>query len=302
MWLYVPNTAGSTSSPSAREGADSISESSWLFPALEACVWWRGKPSPSRTWWTRWSKVFWLRRLCGRMPEPFAAGHGAAAWTASLAASRASLIRSPDCDAGLKTNATSGRPRAALSSKPARGSCSSRTSPGCSPAAAANGFGETWADLVSRARSDCSRRQKSARRTNGSAFSSSAWPTPQSRDFKGVDRTDIDRGNVRPLNEIVAHWATPRASEAGSGLRQTGTEFDRNSAPGAGGSLVDAARQRRGEGRAEPELRRGRDSSAEHGGGVVSLEAAYALRTLATRLAAGGSAAAALLVRMMGAA
>lgn len=43
------------------------------------------------------------------------------------------------------------------------------------------------------------------------------WPTPASRDFKGVDRTDIDRGNARPLNEVVAHWATPRATDGEKG-------------------------------------------------------------------------------------
>lgn len=44
-----------------------------------------------------------------------------------------------------------------------------------------------------------------------------AWPTPTSRDFKGVDRTEIDRGNARPLNEVVAHWSTPRASDGEKG-------------------------------------------------------------------------------------
>lgn len=40
-------------------------------------------------------------------------------------------------------------------------------------------------------------------------FEASAWPSPQARDGKGVDRTEIDRGNTRPLNEVVAHWPTP---------------------------------------------------------------------------------------------
>lgn len=44
-----------------------------------------------------------------------------------------------------------------------------------------------------------------------------AWPTPSARDFKGVDRTDIDRGNARPLNEVVAKWSTPRASDGEKG-------------------------------------------------------------------------------------
>lgn len=46
------------------------------------------------------------------------------------------------------------------------------------------------------------------------------WPTPATpatRDHKGVDRTAIDRGNARPLNEIVAHWSTPRATDGEKG-------------------------------------------------------------------------------------
>lgn len=43
----------------------------------------------------------------------------------------------------------------------------------------------------------------------------SARPTPASRDFKGVDRTEIDRGNARPLNEVVAHWPTPKVLQGG---------------------------------------------------------------------------------------
>jgi len=61
MWLYLPNTL--TSSASAPAAAGSISESSWLCPALAASLWWRGKPSPSRTWSQRLSKVSWLQRL-----------------------------------------------------------------------------------------------------------------------------------------------------------------------------------------------------------------------------------------------
>lgn len=74
MWLYVPTL--STSSPSAQVEAGSISESNWRFPALAQCVWWRGKPSPSRTWYQRWNKVSWLRLLCGAMPEPSTVGAG----------------------------------------------------------------------------------------------------------------------------------------------------------------------------------------------------------------------------------
>lgn len=45
----------------------------------------------------------------------------------------------------------------------------------------------------------------------------SAWPTPAARDFKGVDRQEIDRGSGRPLNEVASNWSTPRASDGEKG-------------------------------------------------------------------------------------
>lgn len=45
----------------------------------------------------------------------------------------------------------------------------------------------------------------------------SNWPTPATRDHKGVDRQEIDRGNARPLNEVATAWSTPRASDAEKG-------------------------------------------------------------------------------------
>ncbi len=60
----------------------------------------------------------------------------------------------------------------------------------------------------------------------------SAWPTPAARDFKGVDRTDIDRGNARPLNEVATTWSTPRASDAEKG--------GPNQSFGAGGTPLPA--------------------------------------------------------------
>jgi hypothetical protein len=46
------------------------------------------------------------------------------------------------------------------------------------------------------------------------------WPTPATpatRDFKGVDRQEVDRKNSRPLNEVAAKWATPRATDGEKG-------------------------------------------------------------------------------------
>lgn len=183
MWLYVPNT--STSSPSAPEAADSISASSWQFKALEASVWWRGKPSQSRHWYQRWSKASFIQLLCGRMPEPSTAARGVAQWTASLVASRVSLTVLPARSEASTMSVTSGRTRAASSSSRAHGSSLSKTSPACSrrgmtKSLERNEYSETFQSLVSRLREDCSRRQKSARATSANASSSSAyWMTPR---------------------------------------------------------------------------------------------------------------------------
>jgi len=181
MWLYIPNT--STSSASAQGGVDSISGSNSLCQRFEASLWWRGKPSPSRTWSTRLSKVSWLQQLSGRMPDPSTAAHGAASWMASLAASRASHTQWPAGSADRSIPAIFGRPLGASSFKPGHGSSSSRMSPEClrrglTKSLAPSASFETYADLVSRLRLDCSLRRRSAPATSGNASSSSAWPTP----------------------------------------------------------------------------------------------------------------------------
>jgi len=291
MWLYVP---GCTSSRSALAEADLISASSWQFKVLERSAWWRGKRSLSRNWYRRWDRVSWVRALCGAMPEPSTGERGVALWMASLAASRASRIATPANGSAVMTSATFGPPRAASSSKPARGLRSSRMFPALSrPRVGSSEFGESFIDLVSRLRLDCSLRRRSAPRTSASASLSwpsprvwdseggpdlrqseragsggpslrtasamwptpsaaltndqeepetflaraellkeagingngagipltiavKMWPTPQSRDYKGVDRQKVDRG--KPLNEVAAHWRTPTASEDKRGV------------------------------------------------------------------------------------
>lgn len=203
MWLYVPNL--STSSPSAPEAAGSISESSWQFPALEASVWWRGKPSRSRSWFQRYGKVSFIRLLCGAMPEPSTADAGVAAWTASLAASRASRTVSQDASRAASTSETYGAQRAVSSSSLVRGSSSSKTSAVCSrrgmtKSLALNEYSETFQSLVSRLREDCSRRRKLARRMSVSASSSSQWPTA-SATFTTGDDPDRFRERAARLKE-----------------------------------------------------------------------------------------------------
>ena len=242
MWLYVPNL--STSSASAPEDSGSISPSNWRFHALEASVWWRGKPFRSRIWFQRWNRVLFIQRLCGRMPEPSTAALGVAAWTASLAASRASRIASPGESRAGSTSGTCGPTRAASSSSRAHGSSSSKTSRGCSrqgltKSLAPNGFGETYRSWASRLRADCSRRQKSARAMNANGSSSSAWPTMTAGAAgKGADQVRRDTGQrggslteamtgTSLTQQVNTLWSTPRSSD--------GEKGGPNQAFGAGG-------------------------------------------------------------------
>lgn len=222
MWLFVPNT--STSSPSAQAEPVSISVSSWQFRALEASAWSRGKPSRRRNWYQRWKRDIWLQRLCGAMPEPSTADAGVDAWTASLAASRASRTVSPESGSSAKTLATSGRPPAASSSSLARGSSSSRTSAACSPAAAPSGFGETFTDWALRVREDCSRRRKSVRATKENGSSSLQWRTPASNNGErgGMTPEEREEHTLNLQDQVqgfkVSAWPTPTANDwKGSG-------------------------------------------------------------------------------------
>ncbi len=254
MWLYVPNLA--TSSRSAPEAEGSISASSWQFPALEASVWWRGKPSPSRTWFQRWNKVSFIRLLCGAMPEPSTAAAGVAAWTASLAASRASRTASPAARAAASTSATCGATCGASSSSRGAGSSSSRTLPACSPRGLTkslepSGYGETFASLVSRWREDCSRRKRSATRRRVNASLSLVWPRPAARDWKGANGVEhLENGTGRlhldQLPNFVEHvwyqrlWPRPTASDANGARNRTSGRSNPNSQHHDGVTLNDA--------------------------------------------------------------
>lgn len=181
---------GSPTSASAPEAGASTLGSSWLCPALERSVWWRGKPSPSRTWSKRCEAVSWLQRLCGAMPEPSMADAGVAAWVASLAASPASRTAGQESGSSHEILGTCGERRDASSYKPVAGGCSSRTSAECSqpPRArlpAPSACGETYSAWVSRLREDYSRRLRSALRRNANGSSSSLWQTPSVADTSG---------------------------------------------------------------------------------------------------------------------
>lgn len=244
MWLYIPST--STSSPSAPEEPASISASSWQFQALEASAWSRGKPSRSRSWYQLWKRASWLQRLYGAMPEPSTAAHGVAQWTASLVASRASLIARPESNLEMKTNATSGLMPVASLSRQALGSRSSKTSAASSQREVRNESGETFSDWALRLRADCSRRQKLAQAMVGSGSSFSQWLTPRVSESGEDSETFVarmgDRGGhcFGSISAQAMKWPTPVVTDSFGARNRTSGRSNPNSHHHDGVTLNDA--------------------------------------------------------------
>ena len=170
--------------PSALASEASTSDCEELSKTCEQWLWWRSKPSASRTWSQRWKRVNWMQRLYTRI---FTDSHGQdieAAWISSLAASRANRSALPEVAKPQKTQDTSGpsSKQALLFSDPAL--YSSRTSMGSCPQSHLDTIqfstmcSATWKAWVSERRQDATQRRKSARHTCASDGSSSLFATP----------------------------------------------------------------------------------------------------------------------------
>jgi ParB-like chromosome segregation protein Spo0J len=190
-WLYLPPdclpepaTRASSASRSAPAPAGSTSGCTSHAPDIALWVTSSGTPTPRPSSWRGWKTRPWIRRLSGTTLPPSTAARGAARWTSSLRAIRAS--RSPSrASAGARTTrATSGRMSPASSASANRPSCSSRMSPIIS-ASASPKSPEDWSAWATALRQASSRRRKSARPTSASGSSSSptasatTWPTPR---------------------------------------------------------------------------------------------------------------------------
>lgn len=86
MWILPV----STSWRSAPAVEDSTSASSSRFQMLASSAGLNGTLSPAVSWYKRWKRTPWLRRLYGRICEPSTADSGVALWISSLLATRVS--------------------------------------------------------------------------------------------------------------------------------------------------------------------------------------------------------------------
>ena len=184
MWLYVPSVSAPASADST---SDAMPHSSILESAGALPLTWSGKPMQPRNLLRSWKRAAWIRRLSGLTCSPSTLEHGAARWIASLQASPASRTVSPASEPAPATNAGSGQPSSESFVTLVRGSWCSRTFADFFRQKEWTPFSQTWPVSGSLRNGECYRRPPLALRTGASGSSSSAWPTPASRDHKGRD-------------------------------------------------------------------------------------------------------------------
>ena len=180
----------------------STSDLEALSKDFEQWLWWRGKPSASRTWQARLKRGDWMLALSsqtwsGSLGESFLDS-----WTSFLVASRVSPSAMPANATELKTSDTSGRTSETEFLFSEMESASSRTSTE-SPVQSHRDItpfssmcSATWKKWVSLQRQDASQRKKLGRLISGNAGSysgsktltaegipvSEIWPTPTTQE------------------------------------------------------------------------------------------------------------------------
>lgn len=204
MWLVLPPTICSQS-VQASEGLTSLSQSQ--SEMLAQSVTSRGKPKPPQTWQRAWKTGRYMRRLSGLTCPPSTANLGVEQWIASLVATRASQIPSPDhvldpmMTASLSTNLFGSSKKCGLSVSFAKTSQGMRTDSSQPLSQLSKG----WATAL---RLEYSQRAKWGLPIDASGCSS--WATPQARDYRsGEGHRFNNPDRSKNLNDQVDKWPTP---------------------------------------------------------------------------------------------
>lgn len=191
MWIrfsaYAPESADSTS--------DCMQDSEQLAESLARSAWWRGKPSPSRSWERRLRKKGWTTFLSGSEICETYPRMNSLEWTGSPEAIHANPSAKQESDWEKMTLVICGRSSSTSSELFDLAESSLKTSLDTCHSASIASF-KTWQAAVSAARSDCLQRRKSARHIDESESSSSGWPTP-------VCAMIPSEGSVRLLRKAV---------------------------------------------------------------------------------------------------
>lgn len=182
----------------------------------------RSKPTPARTWWRKWKRDSWTRRLFGRILKPSLSQTFTDAWTSSLRDSHASLFPAPEKEQPTATPDTS-----SLTSSEGLNSCgqelfSSKTSKGSSAQNSREMDGatqperpfcsmssENWKEWVTERRREYSARVKCAPPINESGSSSSGWQTITAQ----ISSSGRKRSGLPNLIGQAEKWTTPQAHD-----------------------------------------------------------------------------------------
>lgn len=208
-WAYVPPSMLSDSVPASA----ALSLPSELpNPALAGSLTWRGKPLPSALWSRRWKRGGFIRLLSGLMLEPSTADDGVERFIASLRATPASLIPSPESGReaattdGSSTNSSGWSTKAGLvvsSAKTSRGTSTDSSTPSS----------RLWRGWASALRLESS--QRAASEPPIDASDSSSWQTARAT-TGAYTRDGGEKGKERPsLHGQAEEWPSPRTEMGG---------------------------------------------------------------------------------------
>lgn len=138
-------------------------ESDWRFQVLARSATWRGKHLPPQRWSQLCARERWMRLLCGTMPPPSTAAHGAASWIASLAEHPARTSLSPG---------------SAQDSEGAEAGSSGNSAASCAPSVPVSSSGRTSVEPRQRSHQSAALSLAPVIRAHGFDFPRVTWAPP----------------------------------------------------------------------------------------------------------------------------
>lgn len=217
MWI----TFSACAAGSGDWTSDSTPASEPLAEALERCAWWRGKPSPARSWAARCKKGGWTHVLSGAVIWPTSRSPIFLESTGTSEAIPASPFPPLVNGEGRTTADICGPSSPGSSTLFDQEECFSRMWPDTSHSVSVM-CSQTWKDLVSDVRSASTARRKSALRIEGTESSSSVWPTATVGDSRNSARHSTTTGVMHTGTSLVdatRMWPTPATCDARTGYQ-----------------------------------------------------------------------------------
>lgn len=214
MWVLPKNYQ--LSSHFVRDMVESKEDLTLQGLNIESSLMWRSKPSPLRTWLTRWKEGSYLPHLYTRILKPSHRKSFETKLISSLADIHVNLSQQQEGDSEQMTPDTCGRIYGdtlnQLDLLDASLKTSKDTSRLDSPASLA-----IWKKMVTEQRGEYSQRVKLAHHTREKE--STSWATPRAADSAGGPRTLNEKGQRISVSDQVRNWPTPSAHEARLGYQ-----------------------------------------------------------------------------------